>query len=120
MAFLTSSSDRLRVLLDTTYFLPVVSIDVPDDVLERLFSGNFDYTINEVTLFELYGKARREFRSEEDVKRFYEGMKSILSSSIKRIPIFTLDVVRPSRYAESPGVQHLPLTESRYESGETK
>ncbi len=90
-----SSSDKLRVLLDTTYFLPVIGIeiDIPDDMIERLFSGNFEYIVNDITLFELYGKARKEFKSEEDVRRFYEGMKSILSSNIKRIPVFTLEIL---------------------------
>jgi predicted nucleic acid-binding protein len=91
-----SPQNKLRVLLDTTYFLPVVGveIDLAEEDIDKLFSGDFKYMINEITLFELYGKARRYFKSDSDVNRFYEGMKSIIHSDIEIIPVFTLEILQ--------------------------
>ncbi len=86
----------MKVLLDTTYLLPAVGIDVdlPEDVLEQLFSSNHSLLINELSLFELFGKASRHMAGNETAKdRFYTGMKSILSSQIEIKPIFTLDTL---------------------------
>lgn len=86
----------MRVLLDTTYLLPVVGIDVnlPEDLLENLFSSKHSFIINELSLFELFGKASRFFSKKEEAKeRFYTGMESILSSKIDIKPIFTLDTL---------------------------
>ncbi len=51
----------MKVLLDTTYLLPAVGIDVdlPEDLLEKLFPANHSFVINELSLFELFGKASR-------------------------------------------------------------
>ncbi|WAM22565.1 MAG: hypothetical protein OI715_00290 (plasmid) [Candidatus Methanoperedens sp.] len=86
----------MRVLLDTTYLLPVVGIDInlPEDLLENLFSSTHSFIINELSLFELFGKASRFFSKKEEAKeRFYTGMESILSSKIDIKPIFTLDTL---------------------------
>ena len=86
----------MNVLLDTTYLLPAVGIDVdlPENLLEQLFSSNFSFIINELSLFELFGKASRLMASNEKAKeRFYTGLKSILSSKIEIKPVFTLDTV---------------------------
>ncbi len=41
----------MRVFLDTTYLLPVVGIeiDLPDDLLERLFSSDHSFVMNELS-----------------------------------------------------------------------
>jgi hypothetical protein len=86
----------MRVLLDTTYLLPAVGIgvDLPDDLLERLFASDHSLIINELSLFELFGNARRHMSGRETAKeRFYTGMKSILSSQIDIKPLFTLDTL---------------------------
>ncbi len=90
----------MRVFLDTTYLLPVVGIDVnlPNDLLEKLFSKLFSsdhsFVINQLSLFELFGKASRYFSIDEKAKdRFNTGMKSILSSQIDIEPVFTLDTL---------------------------
>ena len=86
----------MRVLLDTTYLLPAIGIevDLPEDLLEKLFSSKHSFIINELSLFELFGKASRFMSGEEKAKeRFYTGMKSILSSKIDIKPVFTLDTL---------------------------
>jgi hypothetical protein len=86
----------MRVFLDTTYLLPVVGIeiDLPDDLLERLFSSDHSFVMNELSLFELFGKASRFMSRDKNAKkRFYIGMESILSSEIDIKPIFTLDTL---------------------------
>lgn len=86
----------MRVLLDTTYLLPAVGIevDLPEDLLEKLFSSKHSFIINELSLFELFGKASKFMSGKEETKeRFYTGMKSILSSKIDIKPVFTLDTL---------------------------
>ncbi|MBE0516643.1 MAG: hypothetical protein IBX41_04525 [Methanophagales archaeon] len=86
----------MKVLLDTTYLLPAVGIDIdlPEDLLEKLFSSRHSFIINELSLFELFGKASRFISGKEKAKeRFYTGMKSILSSKIDLKPVFTLDTL---------------------------
>ena len=86
----------MRVLLDTTYLLPAIGIevDLPEDLLEKLFSSKHSFIINELSLFELFGKASRFMSGKEEAKeRFYTGMKSILSSKIDIKPVFTLDTL---------------------------
>ena len=83
----------MKVLLDTTYLLPAVGIevDLPEDLLEKLFTSNHLFIINELSLFELFGKASRLISGKEKARdRFYTGMKSILSSKIDLKPVFTL------------------------------
>jgi rRNA-processing protein FCF1 len=90
----------MKVLLDTTYLLPAVGIDVdlPEDLLERLFSSNYSFIINELSLFELFGKASRFMAGDDEVKeRFFTGLKSILSSKIDLKPLFTLDTLSAVR-----------------------
>ena len=86
----------MKVLLDTTYLLPAVGIevDLSEDSLEKLFSSDHSFIINELSLFELFGKASRHISGDEKAKdRFYTGMKSILSSKIDIKPVFTLDTL---------------------------
>jgi predicted nucleic acid-binding protein len=86
----------MRVLLDSTYLLPAVGIeiDLPEELLELLFSLNHQFIVNELSLFELFGKASRHMAGNEAAKgRFYTGMKSLLSSKIEFKPIFTLDTL---------------------------
>ncbi len=86
----------MRVFLDTTYLLPVIGIEInlPEDLLERLFSSDHSFVINELSLFELFGKASRFMSCDKKAEeRFYIGMKSILSSEIDIKPIFTLDTL---------------------------
>ena len=82
--------------MDTTYLLPAVGIEVDllETLLEQLFSSDHSFIINELSLFELFGKASRFMAGKEQAKeRFYTGMKSILSSKIDIKPVFTLDTV---------------------------
>lgn len=86
----------MNVLLDTTYLLPAVGIeiDLPEDMLAQLFSSTHSLMINELSLFELFGKASGHIGGSETAKeRFYTGMTSILASKIESYPIFTLDTV---------------------------
>lgn len=99
----------MKVLLDTTYLLPAVGIEVnlPEDLLEKLFSSKHSFLINELSLFELFGKASRFFSKEEAKERFYIGMKSILSSKIDIKPIFTLNTL-PAVLEINEKVKDLP------------
>jgi hypothetical protein len=65
-----------------------------EELLEKLFSSNHSFIINELSLFELFGKASRLISGNEKAKdRFYTGMKSILSSKLDIRPVFTLDTL---------------------------
>ncbi|PXF61235.1 MAG: hypothetical protein C4B59_04595 [Candidatus Methanogaster sp.] len=105
----------MRVFLDTTYLLPIVGIeiDLPDDLLERLFSSDHSFVINELSLFELFGKASRFMSRDKNVKkRFYIGMESILSSEIDIKSIFTLDTLSIALevYEEIKDLPDCPIT----------
>jgi hypothetical protein len=105
----------MRVFLDTTYLLPVVGIeiDIPDDLLERLFSSEHSFVINELSLFELFGKASRFMSRDKRAKeRFYIGMESILSSEIDIKPVFTLDTLSIALevYEEIKDLPDCPIT----------
>ena len=105
----------MRVFLDTTYLLPVggIEIDFPDDLLERLFSSDQSFVMNELSLFELFGKTSRFMsRDKKAEERFYIGMKSILSSEIDIKPIFTLDTLSISLevYEEIKDLPDCPIT----------
>ncbi len=75
----------MRILLDTTYVLPFVGIEVKgaasqDDVSGLIRSGN-GISINQVSIFELLGKARPLIlRDEKARQRVTEGLKAILGS----------------------------------------
>ena len=81
----------MKVFLDTTYLLPAIgiSIDLPEELIEKLFLSNHLLIISQLSLFELFGKASKYFPNAK--KRFYEGMKSILASKIEVKPILSLD-----------------------------
>ncbi len=52
----------LKILLDSTYLLPFIGIDVgiPDDELDSLLTSENQIYVNEISLFEILGKGLRE------------------------------------------------------------
>jgi len=73
----------MRGFQDTTYLLPVIGIEINllQDLFGRLLLSDHFFVINELSIFELFGKVSRFMtRDKKAEKRFYIGMKSILSS----------------------------------------
>ncbi len=74
----------MRIVLDTTYLLPVIGVGVagmdPEDVRSVLASGH-TLMLNEVSLFEILGKVCPAVAaSEESRKRVEAGLKAIMNS----------------------------------------
>ncbi|MBU2617507.1 MAG: hypothetical protein KKI07_02375 [Euryarchaeota archaeon] len=109
----------MRVFLDTTYLLPFVGIEVeeiPQEFLESLFGSDNILVINELSLFELMGKALKVLKGKDAKERFNVGVKSIMESDrIKRYPIFTLDSFSVAMELHEKGLDDLsdrPITAS--------
>lgn len=52
----------MRILLDTTYLLPLIGISVrnlPDNVVLELLSGGYEVYVNDIVFFELSAKASK-------------------------------------------------------------
>ena len=51
-----------KIILDSTYLLPLIGIDVgiPDVELKSLFSSDHEISINEISIFEIFRKGLRE------------------------------------------------------------
>jgi predicted nucleic acid-binding protein len=90
----------MKVFLDTTYLLPVIGIDVdlPKESLRKLFNAEFELIVNQISLFELLGKASKYFDKDDNILRFEFGMRSILSSDkLNIVPVMdvgSLELIR--------------------------
>ncbi|BES82412.1 PIN domain-containing protein [Pyrodictium abyssi] len=77
---MNSSENRIRILLDTTYLLPVVGVDVEGveealTVLEKLYRlGRAEIYYTQFNVFEIMGKLSR---IDYDRRRVMLGLKSI-------------------------------------------
>ena len=51
-----------KIVLDSTYLLPLIGIDIgiPDEELKSLFTSDNEIFINEISIFEIFGKGLRE------------------------------------------------------------
>lgn len=51
-----------KIILDSTYLLPLIGIDIgiPDEELRSLFTSDHEIFINEISIFEIFGKGLRE------------------------------------------------------------
>jgi hypothetical protein len=80
-----------KIILDSTYLLPLIGIDVgiPDDELKSLFSSDHEISINEISIFEIFGKGLREvIKKTLPYDRFLRGLASLKEDNrIKMISI---------------------------------
>ena len=74
----------MKVLLDTTYILPLIGVDIKgvagaEQILDLLDSED-EFCVNELSLFEALGKARTLIKDDSSSKRVEEGFRAILHS----------------------------------------
>ncbi len=89
----------MRILLDTTYFIPAIGIsirDIPNDLVLKLLDEGYEIWISEVSLFELSAKGGKYVASGLlDHKMVLDGIKAIIhddrinKASIYEIPILS-------------------------------
>ncbi|TFG04632.1 MAG: hypothetical protein EU536_04200 [Promethearchaeota archaeon] len=75
-----SSKPVKKIILDSTYLLPLIGIDVgiPEDDLKALFISDHEILINEVSIFEIMGKGLREvIRKKLPYNRLLKGLASL-------------------------------------------
>ena len=88
----------MRIMLDTTYILPFVGVDVKggatfENMLELLDSGHH-FCASELSLFETLGKARALIRDERSRRRVEEGLKAVLGSDrLELLPVMDEETV---------------------------
>jgi len=90
----------MRLLLDTTYFIPAIGIsvkDVPSDLVLKLLDDGYEIWISEVSLFELSAKGAKYVASRVlDHKIVLDGIRAIIhddrinKASIYEIPILSI------------------------------
>jgi predicted nucleic acid-binding protein len=83
----------LKVLLDTTYLLPLIGIaikEVSKDALSKLNAKGYELSISEITLFELSAKgAKYTHKNGLSPERVTLGVKALLyDDSIEKIPTY--------------------------------
>ncbi len=83
----------MKLLLDTTYFLPVIGISVknlPRDAVIKLIKKGYDISMCEVTLFELSAKgAKYIVAGALAPERVSRGIKALLyDDKVEKIPIY--------------------------------
>jgi predicted nucleic acid-binding protein len=74
----------MRVMLDTTYILPLIGVDIKGvagarQILDLLDSED-QFCVNELSLFEALGKARTLIKDDGTRRRVEEGFEAILHS----------------------------------------
>jgi predicted nucleic acid-binding protein len=89
----------LRILLDTTYVLPVIGVSVkgvPKDAVERLAARGDEIFISEITLFELSAKgARYVFEELLPPERVTRGINAIsYDDSITKLRTYETSTLR--------------------------
>nr|MDO8099435.1 PIN domain-containing protein [Candidatus Njordarchaeota archaeon] len=88
----------MRLLLDTTYFLPAIGISVEDlsrDAVIELISGGHQVSISDVTVFELSAKGGRQVVAGSlDAERVVKGIRAIVHDErVKRVPMHDVSVL---------------------------
>jgi hypothetical protein len=69
-----------KIILDSTYLLPLIGIDVgiPDNELRALFDSDNQLYVNEISIFEVLGKGLRELIKDKlPFNRFQIGLMSL-------------------------------------------
>jgi len=105
-----------KVMVDSTYLLPLVGVrvaDLPENPLSSLIDLGFNVKINEISLFEAVGKAMREVvraaNRESAVKTVEVGVKSLLlDEGIEKLPICELYTVSSALKLYEGGLHDLP------------
>ena len=91
----------MRLMLDTTYFLPLVGIsikDLPRDALKDLLRGGHEVFVSEVSIFELSAKGAK-YVAEGSIppERVVRGVKAIVyEDRIMKVPIYEGKILRTS------------------------
>ena len=83
----------MKLLLDTTYFLPAIGISVkglPDDAVIKLIEKGHEIYISEVTIFELAAKgAKYVLTGDLAAEKVSRGVRTIVyDDRITRIPLY--------------------------------
>ena len=88
----------MKLLLDTTYFLPAIGIsikDIPQDAVIRLIESGYEVCISEITLFELSAKGAKYVVSRMlSPERVLRGLRAIIyDNRIDRVPIYDTTIL---------------------------
>ncbi|RLF19393.1 MAG: hypothetical protein DRZ82_05820 [Thermoprotei archaeon] len=88
----------MKLLLDTTYFLPAIGIsikDIPQDVIIKLIERGYEVYISDITLFELSAKGAKYIASRLlSHERVLKGLRAIIyDNRINRIPIYDTTIL---------------------------
>jgi len=88
----------MKLLLDTTYFLPAIGIsikDIPQDAVIRLIESGYEVYISEITLFELSAKGAKYVVSRMlSPERVLRGLRAIIyDNRIDRVPIYDTTIL---------------------------
>ena len=88
----------MKLLLDTTYFLPVIGISVkniPWNTIIELIKGGHQVLISEITFFELSAKGAKYIVAETlTPERVSKGMRALLyDDRIEKIPIYDTSIL---------------------------
>jgi len=91
----------MKILLDTTYLLPLIGIsvkDIPDDLVVRLLKRGYKVYINEITFFELSAKGAKYIsKGMLSCERVIRGLNALAyDGRIKRISLYDTDVLLTS------------------------
>ncbi|MDL1957647.1 MAG: PIN domain-containing protein [Candidatus Desulfofervidus auxilii] len=88
----------MKLLLDTTYFLPVIGISVKNilwNTIIELIKGGYQVLISEITFFELSAKgAKYIVAGTLTPERVSKGMRALLyDDRIEKIPIYDTSIL---------------------------
>ena len=88
----------MKLLLDTTYFLPVIGIRVRDlsqDIIIKLINRGFKILVSEVTLFEMLAKGGKYVAlGKLTPARVTIGIRALVHDErISKVPIYDTDVM---------------------------
>jgi len=91
----------MNLLLDTTYFLPLIGIsikDIPQDAIIKLIERNHRILLSEISLFELLAKGAKYISlGSLSSTRVSKGVRSILyDERIDKIPIYDSSILATS------------------------
>ncbi|RLE63603.1 MAG: hypothetical protein DRJ38_07100 [Thermoprotei archaeon] len=88
----------MKLLLDTTYFLPVIGISVrsfPRAAIIELIKGGYEISVSEITFFELSAKgAKYVVTGALTPERVSKGIRALLyDDRIDKIPIYDTSIL---------------------------
>lgn len=103
----------MKVLIDTTYLLPVAGIDVvglDSDNISSLIASGHTLLVNQVSLFEILGKASSLVsRGGSSRTRIEAGLRSIMNSAeLEILPIIDRETVPVALDLIEQGMRDLP------------